>query len=47
MTWAVQQVEGGTRVEFVADDVPDGVSSEDHAAGLTSSLDNLARHLES
>jgi uncharacterized protein YndB with AHSA1/START domain len=47
MTWAVQEVEGGTRVEIVADDVPDGISAEDHAAGLTSSLDNLARHLKS
>jgi uncharacterized protein YndB with AHSA1/START domain len=46
MTWAVQEAEGGTRVEIVADDVPDGISAEDHAAGLTSSLENLARHLE-
>ena len=46
MTWAVQQVEGGTRVEIVADDVPDGISAEDHAAGLNSSLDNLAHYLE-
>ena len=47
MTWAVQEIEGGTRVEIVAEDVPDGISAEDHAAGLTSSLENLARHLES
>jgi uncharacterized protein YndB with AHSA1/START domain len=47
MTWAVRAVEGGTRVEITADDVPDGVSADDHAAGLTSSLDNLARYVES
>jgi hypothetical protein len=47
MTWAVRAVEGRTRVEIVADDVPDGVSADDHAAGLSSSLDNLARYVES
>ncbi len=46
MTWSVVAVEGGTRVDIVADDVPDGISAEDHAAGLASSLANLARHLE-
>lgn len=46
MTWAVRSVEGGTRVEFIADDVPDGISSDDHAAGLASSLENLASYLE-
>jgi uncharacterized protein YndB with AHSA1/START domain len=45
MTWAVQAVEGGTRVEITAADVPDGVSVDDHAAGLASSLDNLARYV--
>ena len=47
MTWAVQAVDGGTRVEITADDVPDGISADDHAAGLTSSLDNLAGYVES
>lgn len=47
MTWAVRPVEGGTRVEIVADDVPDGISADDHAAGMTSSLENLAGYLES
>lgn len=31
-----------TFVEIVAEDMPSGISAEDHAAGLTSSLDNLA-----
>ena len=46
MTWEVTAVEGGSRVEFRADDVPDGISAEDHAAGLTSSLANLAAYME-
>lgn len=46
MTWQVAAVEGGTFVEFRADDVPAGVSAEDHAAGLNSSLANLAAYLE-
>ncbi|MGA5298281.1 SRPBCC family protein [Nucisporomicrobium flavum] len=46
MTWEVMPAEGGTLVEFRADDVPAGISAEDHAAGLTSSLANLADHVE-
>lgn len=46
MTWKVRAVEGGTRVDIVADNVPDGISAADHATGLESSLSNLARHLE-
>ena len=46
MTWEVTAVEGGTRVDIVADDVPGGISAEDHAKGLASSLANLADHLE-
>jgi len=46
MTWAVEPVDGGTRVEITADDVPDGISADDHAAGMTSSLENLAIYLE-
>ena len=46
MTWEVSVVDGGTRVDITADDVPDGISAEDHAAGLASSLTSLAAHLE-
>ena len=46
LTWAVIAVEAGTRVDIVAEDVPDGISAEDHAAGLASSLTNLATYLE-
>lgn len=46
MTWQLTAVDGGTRVDIRADDVPAGISAEDHAAGLRSSLANLAAHLE-
>jgi uncharacterized protein YndB with AHSA1/START domain len=46
MTWTVQAIEGGTRVEIIAEDVPDGIAVDDHAAGLASSLENLARYVE-
>jgi uncharacterized protein YndB with AHSA1/START domain len=46
MTWEATPVDDGTRVEFRADDVPTGISAEDHAAGMNSSLANLAEHLE-
>ena len=46
MTWEVTAVEAGTRVDIVAEDVPDGVSAEDHAAGLASSLAKLAAYVE-
>ena len=47
MTWAVVEVDGGTRVEITADDVPDGIPADDHATGLISSLENLATYVES
>jgi uncharacterized protein YndB with AHSA1/START domain len=46
MTWQVTPVDGGTRVDIVADDVPAGISAEDHSVGLASSLANLADHLQ-
>src|SRR5437016_2644231 len=46
MTWEVTAVDAGTRVDIVAEDVPDGVSAEDHAAGLASSLAKLAAYVE-
>ncbi len=47
MTWAVRPSDGGTTVDFVADDVPAGISAEDHAAGMASSLENLAGYVQS
>jgi uncharacterized protein YndB with AHSA1/START domain len=46
MTWQVTAVDAGTLVNIVAADVPDGISAEDHAAGLASSLGKLAAHVE-
>jgi uncharacterized protein YndB with AHSA1/START domain len=45
MTWQLRAVDGGTLVEIVAEDVPIGISAEDHATGMESSLANLANHL--
>lgn len=46
MTWEVSGVDGGTQVAVRAENVPDGISADDHAAGLGSSLANLAAYLE-
>jgi uncharacterized protein YndB with AHSA1/START domain len=46
MTWALAGAEGGTRVDIVAEHVPEGIAPEDHAAGLASSLEKLATHVE-
>lgn len=45
MTWDLVATGGGTRVEVRAEDVPTGISADDHAAGLSSSLANLATYL--
>lgn len=45
MTWEVTSVEAGTRMEIRADDVPAGISEQAHAAGLNSSLENLAAYV--
>ena len=46
MTWSVRVVDDGTLVEFVADDVPAGISAADHAEGMTSSLAHLSAYLD-
>jgi uncharacterized protein YndB with AHSA1/START domain len=45
MTWELTPVDDGTRVDIRAEDVPAGISAEDHAAGLNSSLANLGAYL--
>jgi uncharacterized protein YndB with AHSA1/START domain len=45
MTWTLTPVGEGTEVEVRADDVPAGISAGDHAAGLASSLANLAQYV--
>ena len=46
MTWEVAAHPGGTEVTIRATDVPEGISAEDHAAGLSSSLAQLAAYVE-
>ena len=46
MTWALSPVQGGTRVEIRAANVPPGIGREDHAVGMASSLANLAAFVE-
>lgn len=45
MTWEVNAVDGGSRVDVTAEGVPDAISRADHAAGLNSTLANLANYL--
>ena len=46
MTWEVAAGDAGTRVNIIAEDVPEGISAADHAAGLASSLNKLAAYVE-
>lgn len=46
VTWQIAEVEGGTKIEVRADDVPTGISAADHKVGLESSLEHLASYLE-
>ena len=46
MTWEVEEDGDGTRIRITAHDVPDGITAEEHAEGLSSSLANLAGYLE-
>jgi uncharacterized protein YndB with AHSA1/START domain len=46
MTREVAATDRCTRVEITADDVRDGISAENHAAGLASTLANLAEYVE-
>lgn len=46
MTWTLTPVDEGVDVAVAAEDVPAGIRPEDHAAGMSSSLENLARFVE-
>lgn len=45
MTWTVDPVESGSRVTITAADVPDGISSADHAAAFASTLAQLGAYV--
>lgn len=42
ITWTFEEVEWGTGVTVCCENVPVGIRPEDHEAGLTSTLENLA-----
>ncbi|MBM7047803.1 MULTISPECIES: SRPBCC family protein [Rhizobium] len=46
MTWSLDVVPSGTKVTIICEDVPHGISKEDHDEGLKSTLGNLAKYLE-
>ncbi|MGN6356555.1 MAG: SRPBCC domain-containing protein [Novosphingobium sp.] len=46
MTWGLTWCAEGTEVSVTAENVPPGIDPDDHAAGLASSLANLAAFLE-
>lgn len=46
MTWSLAEVQSGTNVTITCENVPHGVSKEDHDEGLKSTLENLAKYLE-
>lgn len=45
MVWDLEPAPGGTRVIFLAEDVPEGISKQGHDAGLKSSLEHLAAYV--
>jgi hypothetical protein len=47
MTWLLEPRDGGTMVTIIAENVPPGISKEDHDVGLNSTLANLDRFLAS
>jgi uncharacterized protein YndB with AHSA1/START domain len=46
MTWALFETPFGTLVTVMATNVPVGISAEEHKAGMSSSLANLAAYVE-
>jgi uncharacterized protein YndB with AHSA1/START domain len=46
MTWRLEPTPDGVEVSIVCENVPEGISAEDHATGLASSLAKLAAYCE-
>jgi uncharacterized protein YndB with AHSA1/START domain len=46
MTWTLVAVPGGTDVRIDCENVPYGISADDHQAGMSSTLAKLAAYLE-
>lgn len=45
MTWLFEPAQNGTLVTVRCEDVPVGIGAEDHQAGLSSTLSNLAKYV--
>jgi hypothetical protein len=46
MTWLFMPAPEGTMVHITAENVPEGISPADHAAGFAATLANLAAFVE-
>jgi uncharacterized protein YndB with AHSA1/START domain len=46
MTWYFEEIEEGTKVTLVVENVPPGIEKAIHIEGLHSTLENLARFVE-
>lgn len=46
MSWSFEPLESGTKVTITAENVPSGISKEDHDEGLRASLKNLTSYLQ-
>ncbi|HWO76560.1 MAG TPA: SRPBCC family protein [Bacillus sp. (in: firmicutes)] len=46
MTWSLEAIPDGTMVTIVCENVPEGIQKEEHDAGLSSTLENLAIYTE-
>ena len=46
MTWQLAALPEGTEITITCENVPDGITVEDHELGLTSTLENLAAFIE-
>ncbi len=45
MSWYFEEVDEGTKVTIIVENVPDGINKSDHLAGLNSTLDNLEKYV--
>lgn len=46
MTYELSAAEAGTRVTITAENVPEGITPEDHQQGMNSTLENLDAYME-
>lgn len=47
MTWYFEEVQAGTKVTIIMENVPVGILKADHIEGLNSTLDNLEKFIQS